>query len=107
MRNPFITLANAFHHDTSVVRLSFEKDFSVIAKVKTIEGAVWSQSRGFWYNAKDCFNTVFSNHNLEQGMDLRFIQELLGHESSKTTEIYTHVSKKELGKIVNPLDDFG
>ena len=41
---------------------------------------------------------------LENGTDLRYIQELLGHSSSKTTEIYTHVSNKELQRIVSPFD---
>ena len=49
MRNPVITLANDTHRDTSVVSLSFEKDHSIISKVKTLVGATWSQSRGFWY----------------------------------------------------------
>jgi len=45
----------------------------------------------------------YAIHLLDMGVDLRIIQELPGHKSSRTTEIYTHVSMKN---IKNPLDGF-
>ena len=46
----------------------------------------------------------YASHSLEQGVDIRYIQEILGHSSPKTTQIYTHCSKKAISRISSPIN---
>lgn len=45
----------------------------------------------------------YASHSLEQGTDIRYIQEILGHSNPSTTQIYTHISKKAISRISSPL----
>ena len=46
----------------------------------------------------------YATHQLENGVNIRYLQELMGHNSMKTTEVYTHISKIAKGRLANPLD---
>ncbi|WP_430936826.1 tyrosine-type recombinase/integrase [Saccharicrinis sp. 156] len=47
----------------------------------------------------------FASHLIENGVDIKIIQELMGHHSLKTTEIYSHVVMKKLENIKSPIDN--
>ena len=46
----------------------------------------------------------FGTHMLEAGVNIRVLQQLMGHADVKTTEIYTHVMKKDIDQVQSPLD---
>lgn len=76
-----------------------------ITSVRKIFGRAL-QSSGIRKNAHlHTLRHSFATHLLERGTDLRYIQALLGHSSSKTTEIYTHVTSKGFDQISSPLDE--
>lgn len=68
--------------------------------VKTAVGKAGIDKRATVHTLRHSFAT----HMLESGTNIRVLQELLGHADVKTTEIYTHVMRKDFNTLQNPLD---
>ena len=93
-----ITIKTALKDNREVVQLHFPYQQEIVkhsAKLDRIIKRVYPH----------ILKHSFAPHHLELGTDLRYIPEWLGHDSSKTTEIYTHVSKKDFHRYNNQIDD--
>jgi site-specific recombinase XerC len=115
--------------DENTLKLSFPYDEPTVAAIRQLPRRQWSKQEKCWFIpnelSKRTLDKVYNNaciksgidnqggiHSLrhsfathlhEQGYDIREIQALLGHSSIKTTEIYTHISKKNIAKIKSPI----
>ncbi|NOX86804.1 MAG: tyrosine-type recombinase/integrase [Chlorobi bacterium] len=91
MPKPVVTLKHLFHRGKDRTGLYFDNNTELIFRTKKVLPHTLRHS--------------YATHLFEEGVDLRFIQELLGHKNPKTTMIYTHVSRKGLTQVHSPLDN--
>jgi site-specific recombinase XerC len=102
-KRPQLTLKPTIHRQQEVIKVEFSDERDLLAKLKPEMPARWSA--GIKRITLHMLQHSFATHMLEQGTNLRVIQNLPGHENIQTTEIYTPVSNLEIQKVINPIDE--
>jgi integrase/recombinase XerD len=86
----------------------FEGQYGGQYSAGSIQAVFREAKKASGLNKKATVHTLrhsFATHLLERGTDIRYIQDLLGHQSLRTTEIYTHVTTKGFKNIISPFDN--
>ncbi len=103
-----LTLLRQYYKEYRPKTWLFEGQFGNQYSSRSVQNILKAALRKTKIRKKVTVHTLrhsFATHLLEGGVDLRYIQNFLGHESTKTTEIYTHMTKKGIDKIKSPLDN--
>ena len=99
--------SGGYHREDKPREFLFEGQFGGPYSTRSIQALFKRSLKETGIRKKATVHTLrhsYATHLLENGTDIRIIQELLGHRSSKTTELYTYVSRQTKQKIPNPLD---
>ena len=83
----------------------FEGQYGGQYSVRSVQNIFTEAKLKAEINAYATVRHIFTTHLLEHGTPLRYIQELLGHQRIKTTEIYTHITDKGRKNVKSPLDN--
>ncbi len=103
-----LTLLRQYYKEYRPKTWLFEGQFDNQYSPRSVQNILQTALRTTKIRKKVTVHTLrhsFATHLLEGGVDLRYIQNFLGHESTRTTQIYTHVTKKGIDKIKSPLDN--